>query len=133
MNRKLVHSDTDVIALIAEAGDEDLAAEVLNIEFALTDGTFVGNRRGYASAALQKITVDVEVFCRGVGFRKFRCTDLPVDGWCFVATAQWNGQQCTAVSPVHLNSLPTETPNNIMEKNTANRHEVPDADSQLSV
>jgi len=68
-------------------------------------GQYLGNRRGYAPPGLGRVDVDVEVFCRGVGFKRFHCAGVPVDGWCFVAAAAWNGatSQCTSLTaPVDL-------------------------------
>ncbi|MEW5852447.1 MAG: hypothetical protein AB2A00_26910 [Myxococcota bacterium] len=58
---------------------------------------FTGNVRGVAPAGKQSVDVEVEVYCKGVGFKRYRCEDIPVDGWCFVADAVWSGTQCSAV------------------------------------
>lgn len=61
---------------------------------------FTGNQRGVAPAGKARINVEVELFCKNVGFRRFRCQNLAVDGWCFVADATWDGTQCSAISAV---------------------------------
>jgi hypothetical protein len=56
---------------------------------------FTANRRGVAPAGLSSATFDVELYCKGVGFQRYRCANVPVNGWCFVADAQWTGSQCS--------------------------------------
>jgi len=80
------------------AGNYTVAVHYWGSPVVQNGASFEGNERGTAPAGLTRATVDVEVFCKGVGFKKYRCSNLPVDGWCFVADAAWNGTQCSAVT-----------------------------------
>ena len=50
-----------------------------------------------------RVNVDVEVYCKDAGFKKFRCSGIPVDGWCFVADAVWSGTSCSSINAVSNN------------------------------
>ena len=66
-------------------------------------GDASSNQRGEPAGA--RTTVEVELFCRGPatdvqgGFRRFTCTDVPVDGWCFVTDVVWGASGCEQFAP----------------------------------
>ena len=84
----------------AAAGRYTIAVHYWGEPLVQSGADFTGNARGVAPPGQATANVDVEVFCKGVGFRKYRCNNIPVDGWCFVADAVWNAatSQCSAIS-----------------------------------
>ncbi|MBI5493508.1 MAG: hypothetical protein HY904_00690 [Deltaproteobacteria bacterium] len=64
-------------------------------------GTFTGNQRGVPAAGFNTVDVDVEVYCKNTGFKRYTCSGIPADGWCFVTDAAWNSAtgQCTFNAP----------------------------------